>query len=127
MTAANVNDCQMVEQLLDAVPPVHGPRGAPRRRPAKLHGDKGYDYEKCRAACWRRRIAPRIARKGTDPKDRLGRHRWKVERTLAWIKQFAKLRIRTSRCARAHHGLLQLACALIAWRRIRRYVLGSGS
>jgi hypothetical protein len=33
--------------LVDGVPPVKGPRGRPgrpRRRPAKLHADKGYDY-----------------------------------------------------------------------------------
>ena len=44
LSAANPHDSQLLEQLVDRVPPVKGPRGRPgrpRRRPAKLHGDKG--------------------------------------------------------------------------------------
>ena len=41
ISAANVHDCQMLEKLVDAVPLVYiGKRGAPRRRPDKLHADK---------------------------------------------------------------------------------------
>jgi hypothetical protein len=32
------------EPPLDAIPPVQGPWGRPRRRPTKLHADKGYDF-----------------------------------------------------------------------------------
>jgi hypothetical protein len=45
LSAANTRDSQLLEQLVDAVPAVIGPRGRPgrpRRRPAKLHADKGY-------------------------------------------------------------------------------------
>ncbi len=52
LTAANVNDTTMLEAVLDAVLPIHGRRGAPRRRPAKLHADKGYASKKNRAACY---------------------------------------------------------------------------
>jgi IS5 family transposase len=68
----------LLEPMVDAVPPVKGPRGRPgrrRRRPAKLHGDKGYDDLRCRRALRRRGIVPRIARRGIDPSERLGRHR----------------------------------------------------
>ena len=40
LTAANVNECTMLELMLDAIPPVRGKRGRPRRRPEKLHADK---------------------------------------------------------------------------------------
>ena len=51
--------------LLDAVPPIRRQcAGRPRRRPAKLHADKGYDFVRCRRAARRRGIAPRIARRG---------------------------------------------------------------
>jgi hypothetical protein len=43
LSAANTHDSQLLEQLVDAVPPVKGPRGRPgrpRRRPTKLHCDK---------------------------------------------------------------------------------------
>jgi transposase len=123
LTAANVNDTTMLETLLDAVPFIHGPRGAPRRRPAKLHGDKGYDSKTNRAACYQRRILPRIARRGKESSERLGRHRWKVERTQSWLMAFRKLDPRYGRRADLHQGFLDLAVALIQWRYVSRLVL----
>ena len=34
--------------LLEAVPPVRGKRGRPRRRPDVVLGDRGYDHDKYR-------------------------------------------------------------------------------
>ena len=68
LSAANTHDSQLLEPMVDAVPAVIGPRGRPgrpRRRPAKLHGDKGYDYPTCRRLLRRRGITPRIARRGS--------------------------------------------------------------
>jgi Transposase DDE domain len=53
LSAANTHDSVLLEQMVDAVAPVKGPRGRPgrpRKRPAKLHLDKGYDYPRCRRA-----------------------------------------------------------------------------
>jgi IS5 family transposase len=75
LSAANTHDSKLLERLVDAVPPIKGPRGRPRRRPAKLHGDKRYDYLRCRQALRQREICPRIARRGIEPSQRLGRHR----------------------------------------------------
>lgn len=105
--------------LLDAVPALRtGRRGRPRRRPAKLHVDRGYDYQRCRDACRRRHIAPRIARRGTGPRDRLGRHRWVVERTLAWFSQFRRLRVRDERRDDIHDAFLALGCSVICFRHL---------
>lgn len=76
------------EELVDALPAVGGKRGRPRRWPEKLHADKGYDYPRCCAHLKRRGIQDRIARKGIERNDRLGRHRWVVERTHAWLAAF---------------------------------------
>jgi hypothetical protein len=78
LSAANTHDSVLLEQLVDAVPAVKGPRGRPgrpRQRPAKLHLDKGYDYPRCRRALRRRGITPRIVRRGIESSQRLGRHR----------------------------------------------------
>jgi hypothetical protein len=76
LAAANTHDSMLMEQVVDAVPPVKGGRpGRPRKRPAELHLDKGYDYPRCRKALRRRGIIPRIARRGIQPRDKLGRHR----------------------------------------------------
>lgn len=114
LTPANVNDCQLFEALLDAIPPLAGPgRGRPRRRPGKAHADKGYDFRKCRAACWARGIVPRIARRGIESKDRLGRYRWVVERDFAWLNALRRLRTRYDRRESHYRGFLDLGCALI--------------
>ena len=121
VTAANVHDSRMLEPLLDAVVPVRtGRRGRPRRRPERLHADKGYDYRRCRDACAERGIQHRIARKGIESKRRLGRHRWKVERTFAWLARYRRLTIRYERLVPMHEALVHLACALVCWNAVLR-------
>ena len=51
VSAANTHDSLALIPLVQAVPAIrsrHG-RGRRRRRPGKLHADKGYDYEHLRA------------------------------------------------------------------------------
>jgi hypothetical protein len=48
LTAANVHDSKVFEELLDSVMPIKGKQGRPRKRPDKRHADKGYDYPRCR-------------------------------------------------------------------------------
>jgi transposase len=113
ITAANVHDGRLFNQILDAVPPIRRPRGRPRRRPEKIHADKGYDDRVLRMAARLRGIVPRIARKGVESKQRLGRHRWVVERTIAWIRRNRRLTVRYERRADIHRGFLNLAVCLI--------------
>jgi len=51
---------------------------------------------------------------------RLGRHRWVVERTFAWLAPFRRLTVRHERRADLHLALTTLACAVICLRQIRR-------
>jgi transposase len=122
LTGANVNDCQLFEALLDAIPPLRrqGP-GRPRHRPGKVHADKAYDHAKCRQACRVRGIRARIARRGIESKTRLGRHRWVVERTFSWLNRQRHLLIRYDRRAQHYEGFLHLACALICWNYLMRF------
>ena len=111
----------MLEELVDAVPPIRQSWGRPRKRPSKLHADKAYDHRRCRRALTRRSIQPRIARRGVESSARLGRHRWVVERTLAWFGQFRRLAVRYERRADIHAAFLTLASAIIAWRFVLRW------
>lgn len=113
VSAANVNDAKMLEMVVDAIPPIRQRRGRPRRRPQKLHADKGYDFRACRLALRKRHILPRIARKGIESRERLGRHRWVVERTLSWLNRHRRLKVRYERRKDIHEAFLSLACALI--------------
>ncbi|WP_030575093.1 IS5/IS1182 family transposase, partial [Streptomyces aureocirculatus] len=82
---ANVHDSQALIPLVKGIPPIRSRRGPRRRRPAKLHADKGYDYRHLRRWLSQRGIGHRIARKGVETSQRLGRHRWTIERTMAWL------------------------------------------
>jgi transposase len=115
LTGANTHDSVMFAPVLDAVPAISQPSGQRRKRPDKGHADKGYDYPRCRRALSRRHIKVRIARKGVERSDRLGRHRWVVERTIAWLHRYRRLTVRYERRAELHHAFLSLGCALICW------------
>jgi transposase len=122
LAAANTHDSLLLEQVVDAVPAIIGPRGRPgrpRKRPAKFHRDKGYDYPTCRRLLRRRGICPRIARRGVESNTRLGRHRWKVERSLAWLLANRRLIVRYERRADILQAFLHLACALICAHKLR--------
>ncbi len=106
------------EALLDAVPRIRTVRGGRRKRPMKLHADKAYDIPRCRRALHRRHIRVRIARKGIESSARLGRHRWVVERTLAWLARYRRLTIRYERRVDIHQAFLTLGCALICFNHL---------
>jgi IS5 family transposase len=103
------------------VPPVRQCIGRPRKRPAKLHADKGYDFAHCRQALRRRGITPRIARRGIERSDRLGRYRWIIERTLAWFSRFRRLTVRYERRLDILTGFHLLATSLICFRFVTRW------
>jgi hypothetical protein len=85
VSGANTHDSTMLQPLVAAIPAVKSRRGPRRRKPGKLRADKGYDYDKHRRWLRERGIVPRIARLGIERNDRLGRYRWKIERTIAWL------------------------------------------
>ena len=110
----------MLASTLDAVPGVRCGRDRPRKRPKKLHADKAYDARRCRAECRARSIMPRIARRGVETSERLGRHRWVIERTFAWLNRFRRLATPYERRADIHEAFVILGCALICLNQIRQ-------
>src|SRR5947208_6558484 len=94
LTGANRPDVTQLLPLVEAIPPVRGKRGRPRRRPDTLLADRGYDSQPHRQALRTRGIRPSIAKRRTEHGSRLGNERWVVERTLSWLHQYRRLRIR---------------------------------
>ena len=118
ISGANLHDSQALEPLVRGIPPIRSRRGPRRRRPARLHGDKGYDYDHLRRWLRSRGIVPRIARKGVESSHRLGRHRWVVERTVSWLAGCRRLHRRYERKAEHFLAFVGIAAALICHRRL---------
>ncbi|WP_369368776.1 IS5 family transposase [Streptomyces sp. CG4] len=120
ISPANTDDSQGLEPLVRGIPPIRSRRGPRRRRPAKRHGDKGYDYNQLRRWLRSRNITPRIARKGIESSLPLGRHRWTVEQTVAWLAGYRGLHRRYERKAEHFLAFAGITAALICWRRLSR-------
>ncbi len=83
VSGAHLHDSLGLQPLVRGIPPVRSRRGPRRRRPAKLHAVKGYDYDHLRKRLRGHRIRPRTARKGIESSTWLGRHPRVVERTVS--------------------------------------------
>jgi hypothetical protein len=59
----------------------------------------------------------RIARRGVESSIRLGRHRWKAERTIAWLFGCRRLRVRYDRSSERFFAFALLACARLCYNR----------
>lgn len=110
--------------MLDAIPSLQGPRGRPRYRPDCVLGDRAYDAKKIRRALRARHVLPVLAMRNTENGSGLGRWRWVVERTFAWLNQFRRLRVRYEKRADMHVAFLTLGCILICWKFLQAALAG---
>jgi transposase len=114
LSAANVHDLMLFEELVGAIEPIkRAGRCRPRKRPEKLRADNACDDKTRRRALSERGINARITRKGIDSSETWGRHRWIVERTLAWLAKYRRLAIRYERHDDIHKAFLHLGCSPI--------------
>ncbi|MGV9693912.1 IS5 family transposase [Streptomyces sp. NPDC003444] len=118
ISGANLRDSQALVPLVKGILPIRSRRGRRRRKPDKLHGDKGYDYPHLRRWLRARGISHRIARKGIESSQRLGRYRWTVERTVSWLAGCRGLYRRHERKADRFLAFTSIACTLICYRRL---------
>lgn len=116
LTEANRNDVTQLLPLVDGIPPIAGRPGAPRYRPAVIQADRGYDSQPHRRALAACGIRTQIARRRTEHGSGLGKTRWVIERTIAWLHQFRRLRVRYERRPDIHEAFLKLGCTVICWR-----------
>jgi transposase len=102
-TAANVNDTVMFERLFLAA-------WAVLARIGTVFADKGYDAEHHRALCRRFGVEPCISKRGQPHGSGLGKRRWPVERSLAWVLENRRLTLRYDRLGFIIQALLRSAC-----------------
>jgi transposase len=115
LTGANVHDVTQLQPLVEAIPPIPGRRGRPRQRPTSIQGDRGYDSEPHRQWLRTCRMQPMLAQRYTAHGSGLGKTRWVIERTIAWLHHFRRLRIRWERSEEIHYAFLFIGCILICW------------
>jgi transposase len=85
------------------------------RKPGLIQGDRAYDSQPHRDVLHRRGIRTQLAKRRTEHGSGLGRTRWVVERTLAWLHRFRRLAVGHERRACVHEAFLTLGCALVCW------------
>ncbi len=126
---ANVNDQMLLNETIESVVVA---------RPLESEGieehlclDKGYDNPTGREAAASGGHVPHIRPIGEDKaaakaKREAGREkghkprRWVVERTAAWLNRCRGILVRYEKKASNYLGNLQLACALLWFRRLHR-------
>ncbi|RQS43250.1 IS5 family transposase [Burkholderia sp. Bp8986] len=119
LTGANRNDGTQLLPLIEAIPPIRGKRGRPLSKPVVVQADRGYDHDKYRKPLHAAGIATQIARRGEPHGSGLGKTRWVVERTFAWLHNLRRLRIRFERLATIHEAFMKIAACVICWRQLQ--------
>ena len=123
ITAASFAEVRLAEETLGTIRVPRQARGRPKSRPKRLIGDKAYDSDQLRASLAgkgiRLLVPYRRNRKGKKTSAQVEeryRHRWKIERTFAWLGNFRRLVVRYERLLTVYLGFFHLACIIIALR-----------
>jgi transposase len=125
-TPANVRDDTPFLDMLDSLPPVKMPGpGRPRYKPGEAVGDAGYGFEHIIPRVVERRIKPLLAPRGKPGQPAthgsgLGKVRYVVERTLAWMGNFRRIERCYERTGEMWQAFNELAACLICANKIRR-------
>ena len=115
LSGANKADISQLLPLLVGLPAVRGKPGHPRSRPDALYADRAYDSEPARCLLRWLGIEPFLAKRGTEHGSGLGTVRYVVERTISWLHQRRRLRVRYEQRRDIHQGFLTLAASLICF------------
>ncbi len=122
LSAANTHDSQALKPMLSHFHMGHESH-ATDSKPQRLHADKAYDVPHLRKWLWGKHIGVRIARKGIDSSERLGRRRWVIERTMSWLTGYRRLNHRYERKPGNYLAFLGLAAALCCYKRFRQLTM----
>lgn len=117
---ANRHDSKLLEPTLAARISEPLPETAPEQ--ANLCLDKAYDNARCRSEARAAGYRPHVrcigeeVPKRKNPKKKA--RRWVVERTHAWLNRWRGILVRYEKKAENYEAMLQMACALLWYRRL---------
>ena len=122
VAGANVNDHMLLHSTIEQV--------VLERPSSRQHLclDKGYDNARGEIEALINGYVPHIRRIGEEKIDATGKktrkaRRWVVERTFAWLSKCRAILVRFEKKAVNYLGLVQLACALLWFRRYYRLAI----
>lgn len=123
LAGANVNDQKLLRETIEAVV-IERPEPT-AKQPQHLCLDASYDNPTGREAAKAGKYTPHIVPVSKEKRSKgrkRGRkaRRWVVERTLAWLCKCRGILVRYDKKGGNYLGLIQLACALIWYRRLDR-------
>jgi transposase len=124
IASASPAEVKLAEDTLETVKVPRQGRGRPRSRPKRLIADKAYDSDKLRARLRGKGIRLLVpyrrnrkhGRKQLPEVEERYQHRWKIERTFAWLGNFRRLVVRYERLITVYLGFFHLACIIITLR-----------
>ncbi|MFE5138320.1 IS5 family transposase [Streptomyces fagopyri] len=120
VSGANLHDSLALKPLIRGRPAVRSRRGPRRRRPVKLRADKAYFSAEHLAWLRGGGLVARIARPGIESGGRLGRHRWKIERSIARLFGYRCLTVRYERKGSHFLAFLGLAAARTCYKKLAK-------
>jgi putative transposase len=123
LSAANRHDLKGLSRLLGAGLLLAERPEPGEQAPQHLCLDKAYDAEEADLLLDALGYTGHIKRRGQSDEPGIGEvvhpaRRWKVERSISWLNNMRKLRVRWEKKAENYRGLWLLAAALITYRRI---------
>ena len=119
---ANASDHTQILPIVLEFPEVGGKPGRPKTHPDELYADRGYDSDATRGLLAWMGIEPHIGRRNTEHGSGLGKTRWVVERTIAWIKGLRRLRTRYDRLAEVQDAWTTLAASVVCFRLLGEHI-----
>ena len=126
LDSASPAEVRLVERTLAQVRMPRRKRGRPKNRVRRLIADRAYDSDPLRKQlqtrgieliCPHRQNRRKAATQDGRPLRRY-RHRWKIERTFAWLGNFRRLVVRYDRSLLMYNAFFHLACLIITLRHL---------
>lgn len=120
VSGADTHDSLALKPLVKAIPAVRSRRGPRRRRPSKLRADKAYHSADILSWLRERGLIARIARPGIESSERLGRRRWKIERSISRLFGYRRLTVRYEHKGSHFLAFLGLAATLTCHKKLTK-------
>jgi transposase len=126
LVSASPGEVTLAESTLDQISVPRGGRGRPQKRPLRVVADRAYDSDPLRKRLLNRGILLISPHRSDRRKPSLNdgrtlrryRHRWKIERTFAWLGNFRRLLVRYDHQITMYRAFFHVACLFITLRHL---------